>query len=625
MALGTGSIMTRPTRMKGVVLGILALLALGLAAIAARSALTDKDQLRAHLRSNFAAWTGGELVIDGPTRVSIFPRTRIEVDNVSIGSLPHMGVLQHVAAKSMRAEFGVWSLLWGEPRVSRLTLYEPKFTARGGEPGQASPAAVSADKRRLIRVLREAPFSRLTIEEGELAVERAGGGLETVKDIQANMTVSQTGSLSLESSFVWRGETVAIRLASQPPKLIADSANIPMRITVSAAPINATISGEMTLANNVRLSGGLDLTMPHMRRFSRWMGVDIPDGAGLGRFAASGGFNWVGKRISFDDGTFALDGNRAIGALAVMFDKDRPEIDGTLALQTLNLDNYLRPPQAPDTDAATGGKSLDLGFPLLRHFDVDLRVSATEFKAMPVDAGQTALTLAVKSAGLSADISILDLFGGRGAGRLELDASQAPPHLRLTGTLTRISAQPCIEAFSLRSPIKGRVDVDLDVTGSGRTLEDWLGAVSGTLAVSMGAGILDLDLAKVMAEARKGEVRGWTAARGNATSFERLAAGFAFDNGSAHSENFAIRTGADRITGRGTIDIPSRHLDWRLVLPGSEAAPSNGPETTVAELTHSLHILGPWSDPTFRLEQKRAEDETPIGQRAAGGPRARAF
>ena len=615
---------TRPVRIKRGLLTLLVLAALGFAAIMARSVLTDSDQLRVHLMDRFAQWTGGKMAITGPARISLFPRTRIEVSGVRVSALKRMPFLASIEVETLRAEFGVWSLLWGELRIGRLTLFKPEFHLAAPMAGGAG-VAPAAREPALVAALRSAPFSRVTIDHGSI-LTRSEKGTETVRAIQANLALSRGGDISAEGVFKWRGETVAFTLESDAPTLIASTANSPVRISLAGDLFNAGIDGQATISDGIQLTGTLNLNLPNARKFSRWMGLAVPEGAGLGPFTASGGFNWIGKKIAFNNGTFALDGTRAIGALAVLFDKARPLIEGTLALQTLNLDQYLTRSEKGESTASTShGQSLDLSFPLLQHFDVDVRLSATEFRASPFAAGQTALTLALKSGALVADFSILDLFGGRSAGRLEIDTAPARPRLRLSGTLNELAAQPCIEAFWADSPIQGGLNVEFDIAGAERSLVELLGNLSGTLALSMTAGVVNVDLAKVVAEAGKGDLRGWKAVQGNATSFDRLAVRFALDHSSARAESFEMRTGAAKITGTGSIDIASGELDWWLNLPKSPPAPDAGLEAIVAELTHSLHIQGPWSDPTFHLKRKRAAPGAPVNRRTARNQRSRAF
>ena len=611
--------MTKPKPSRTLLLGVVLLAIFAAGVIAARSTLTDKDELRAHLKSRFAAWTGGELSIEGATRVAIFPRTRIEVDDVRIGKMDRMAQIERAEFKSMRAEFGFMSLLMGDPSISLLTLFAPTIELER----DVTTNTASAEPT-LIKALQRAPFSRLTIEQGEIG--RAGASAaDKIEQIQGNMTVSPTGATSLEGTFTWRGEAVTYGIESQPPDAAAKTASIPVQMTFGGNLITASVDGNALLGDTPRLQGSLNLTLPDARRFARWLGFALADGAGLGPFNATGDFNWEGHRIAYDNGTYELDGNRAIGALAVLFDKSRPEIDGTLALQTLSLDTYLSRPQGDSDEAQDAEPDIALDVPLLHHVNLDLRLSATQLRANLIEAGQTALTLSAKGGALSADVSILDFFGGRAAGRLEFDATQEVPRLHLSAALNELTAKSLIETFSAESPVEGGFDAQFDVTGYGRKLGEWLGRISGNFNIVMNEATLDFDLAKVRTETRQSELRGWPAVRGQSTRIKQFKAGLVLEGGSAHSEDFALQAGTEKITGHGIIDIASRKIDWRLDLPEAAETAAEGEDDPLSKLTHSLHIFGPWAEPTFRLEEKRAEHPASIDQRVGAAPPARAF
>jgi len=618
--------MAKAIRWRRVALSLAAVAALAAALIGIRAALPQKGELRAQLTDQLSSWTGGDVTIDGATRISLFPQAKIEVDRLRISGMEPGSRLELVDVKTLGADFGVWSLLQGEPRIGRLTLREPQIRINAGAATESG--ATGGPRPLMIKALRGMPFTQVEVERGLLVI---GGAVsaESISEISANLSVSQTGAVATGGVLTWRDQTVDFTLQTSSPNLDAKDPSAPIQIALNGKLITANVDGLATLKDGVRLSGALNLELPDTRRFSRWMGVNLPAGTGLGALVVSGDFNWAGMNISFDNGTFTLDGNRAIGALAIRFDRARPQIEGTLALQSLSLTQYLADKEAPaeTAEAAASPKDapaetpsapskpqadtgLDLSFPLLRHFDLDLRVSATQFEANSIAAGQTALTLTLESGELAAAYSILDLFDGRSSGQLQIDTKQTEPHLHLTGTMTDIAIQPFIEAFKLESPLQGGMNIELDVSGNGRDFQQLLQDLSGTMEIAMPAGEVNIDLAKVVAGAAKGDLRGWQAARGQTTGFSDFSAHFDLVDGVARSDDFKMQTGPLAITGGGAIDVAARNLNWRLEIPNpvAERLPRIG--ALVADLNHSLRIRGPWSDPTFHLERKRANQES---------------
>ena len=618
--------MAEAIRWRRIVASLAVIAVLVTAAFAVRAALPKKGALRAHLTDQLAQWTGGDVVIDGATRVWLFPQARIEVDRLRISGMDADSKLELVDVKTLGAEFGVWSLLQGEPQIGKLTLKEPQIRIVSGTGTAAAP------RSQMFRALRGMPFTQLEVDRGLLVISGAVSA-ESISEISADLSISQTGAVTSQGALTWRGQPLQFSLESSSPKLDAKDPSAPIQIAIDGKLISANVDGIATLKDGLELSGALDLELADTRRFSRWLGVNLPSGTGLGALVVAGDFKWIGSNIAFDNGTFTLDGNRAIGALAIRYDRPRPQIEGTLALQMLGLTQYLAAkatqegaktktaaamPDAPEsgkpgapaaTEAPAPEPPFDLSFPLLQHFDLDMRISATQFEANSVAAGQTALTLTLESGSLAAAYSILDLFGGRSGGQLQIDTTRDEPHLHLTATMDEIQAKTFIEAFRLASPLQGTMQVKLDVAGNGRNFQQLLKDMSGTIETSMESGEVNIDLGKVVAGAAKGDLQGWQAARGQMTGFSDFAANFSLERGVARSDDFKMQTGPLLITGEGTIDMTARNLNWRLEIPNpvAERLPRIG--ALVAQLNHSLRIRGPWSDPTFHLERKRAGEE----------------
>ena len=90
-------------------------------------------------------------------------------------------------------------------------------------------------------------------------------------------------------------------------------------------------------------------------RFFKWIGIRIPDGDSLKGFSAAGAFHLAGSTLTFDDGTFTLDGNKAVGLLALTAGDPRPRVEGTLAFDRLVLDPYLGSAKPERRQAARAG------------------------------------------------------------------------------------------------------------------------------------------------------------------------------------------------------------------------------------------------------------------------------
>lgn len=593
-----------------------ALAAVSIGLLSLVPALHDEQLIRDRLTARLAVWTGGNVEISGATRLSYFPVLALHANAVRINATNRIPGIREIQTKAMRAEVGLWSLLFApEPTIQHLTLSGPLIELDTRAPAQGRTASAGSEPA-LVSALRSAPTSRITIANGVLNVAGARSA-EKITELSADLTIDGSGAASGEGAFRWRGQRLSVSLTSDSPTVLASTAKSPVRVDLNGELVQARIEGEAAIADGMQVHGNLELSISDLRRFTKWMGLLVPDGPGLGAFKASGTFNWLGQRISFGDGTFALDGNKALGAMALKFDGPRPAIEGTLALDTLDLAPYLKGPKAGGTRVAKDKEApVRLDFPILHHLDVDLRVSTTQVRAAALSLAQSAFSVSLKAGKLSADFSVFDLCGGRGNGRLELNAALPMPRFNVSAAMTGASAQVCIKSFAQASPLEGKVDLTMQLTSEGRSSRELLKRLGGQFTLSMNAGQANVDIAKVLAMARKRDLRGWASVTGSPTRFDSLAVRFDLEKGNARSDSFKVQTGKATITGEGTIDLASRRLDWRISLASKTAGRLPEIRALVARLADALVISGSLSDPIIRLVRKRA------GTRSLGAIRA---
>ncbi len=605
-------------------IGLLSALCLALIIIGylfVKPSIPNENSIRAYLTQNLNKWTGAIVVIDGSSRLSYFPRLTMEISNVRLTDIKHLAALREIRAKRMNVRLGLWSLFSGTPKVDRITLIEPhvksssvaRVTALNPGPNEV-PAFMQA--------LTSAPFDQFVLENGVVMVSGPDSS-EEFTDVNAKLVLgSSSGTLSARGTFNWRSQPLTFRYDGEAPSHVAKVVKIPVSVTLRGELVSADIDGEATVTDGVRVNGNLDLMIQNLPRFAKWMGLLVPDDQKPGIFSANGSFHWAGHRIGFDEGSFELDGNKALGALAVEFISPRPQIEGTLALQKLDLTQYFKAGAEPEPDAKkTRSKSVDVDFPLLHHLNIDLRISTTELIVPPITLGQSAISFSLKSGKLMADLALFDICGGNGNGRLAFDATVPDSAIRVSGKLTEVSAKSCIEIFTPESPLEGTANLSADVTSKGRTAKGLLHSLGGKVSVSMDAGQADVDIVKLMSSLKTGPVKGWDAARASATSFKTLKGDFFFRSGGAYTDSLKIDLGTTDLTGEGTIDLAGSALDMRMKMIDHPPAKETGEEEeTEPAPADAIVIKGPWSQPSFSLEPAKSSTRFlshPIASRSA--------
>ena len=213
----------------------------------------------------------------------------------------------------MRVELGLWSLLSREARFNRVILIDPRIALNVDKSGTKDPIS-------LVGTVGKAPVAAIKIVNGDIT---ASGPQTSEKLTGLNGVASLSapqGALAARGDFAWRGQELNFSFEASPPATADNGAKTPVALTVQSPLVSAEMEGEGTLDDLLRVTGMLELEVTILRGFARWLGLLIPDGPGLGPFLASGGFQLQGSRLGFNEGTFSLDGNKALGTMTVDFD-----------------------------------------------------------------------------------------------------------------------------------------------------------------------------------------------------------------------------------------------------------------------------------------------------------------
>ncbi len=140
-----------------------------------------------------------------------------------------------------------------------------------------------------------------------------------------------------------------------------------------------------------------------------------------------------------------------------------PALSGQLQIDKLDLNPYLPPETAPGATtpaagaaapgktaapapAAAGWSDAPIDLSALRAADADFALSAGAILYRKIVIGPSALALHLKGGKLTADLSQLSLYQGKGSGKVALDGSGAVPAMAMTFNLAGLEIEPLLQA-----------------------------------------------------------------------------------------------------------------------------------------------------------------------------------
>jgi AsmA protein len=502
--------------------------------------------------------------------------------------------------------------------ISRFVLDGPVFylNASGGRPRasgfEASFVAPSIDAVAplLIDQLAAMGFEVLTLRRGTLHVTATDGSWETFSDIEAELTGRRKGQIAGRGSFSIRGQRVSFdaTLAQGAEKR---SAHWPMKFTLKGDLLEASFDGQIDTAESLQLSGYAELSTPSLRRSLRWFGAPVPNAEGFNATTVKGQIAWGRHAFALEDAKVTLDGNEAAGALVANLGGERPLIDGTLAFSALDLTPYVEAARSQSFlfDRQTASWSaFDLSFPLIRHFDADLRVSAPKIVIKGYGLGRGAATITVRSGKLLADVAELELHSGKVSAQVTANTNEIVPRYTLRGKVENFEAGSAAASLLGTPALSGRSTLSLDVAAAGQTPAELLRGLSGKATFTMAeGGRVALDVKALRAAAAKTDgSAGWGPLAKGQTSLDQIEARALIRDGVLITETVQARAGAMGLAASGRVDLSERTLDLQLsVKPNAPAdRPLKPADMADAE---GVTLRGFWQEPFVRPQEPSAD------------------
>lgn len=570
-----------------------------LGAIVARHA-TGPDALSSLNVASVAAAALGELKVSEP--VVLLERPRLVLENGTFQVEPTRGGL-FKATESPEA-----ALAKGRADIvlsdARITLYSKSVSDSDG----ASEADAALNGSSILSALSRLGFEHLRVAKSTLVVKRAFQE-ETFEDLNAEIATTGGKALRGKATARIRDDVLNVDATLGAPQKTPYGAEQAVEAKVSGSFLEASFKGQLRTGELFTLTApSAKLVVPDLRKAARWLGVEWPDGPGLGAFTAEGIVDWGSGRLAFDRADFKIDGNEAVGNLSLSLSEGRPFIEATLAFEHFEIAPYLSETVATEYTAL-----LQAGMPFFSYLedfaspylaeviDADVRMSATSVTYSDKPLGRGAATLNIKDRTMAAELAEVELAtGGSGNIRINLDVTGSVPRTSVSGSLDGLELGSIATALFGHPFITGRGTVRADLEGPGYFGGHYAETASGLLAIETSEeGFLagnPATLAAASGHMSQGELRtGWGSAAADPVRTSKLVAHFAAENGRFNVSKLTCSCGGNTVRGEGTV-IPAQHaLDLTLFVSNPRIVDVRG-----APVVSAVSIEGSWREPHIR-------------------------
>ena len=383
---------------KRLVVPALVLAALVAGLVAAAPFIVSTDLVKQRIVDEIGGWTGRAVFFNGDPKVSLYPYLTVKLRDVEIGNPSGVGGEPFVKMDALVGKLKLLPLLLGRIEIAEFRLIAPHIALNVDAAGRPNwlmrhglvAAGITAAKASLptpnapvpSAAASEITLGRFLVRDGTVSYRNALTGVRAEFDaVDMNLAWPTAAEAAAGSgSFAWGGETVAFNGSVGAPLALLAGGASPVRFALASPSLKASFEGKALHLDSLQLDGEAKIATPSLRRLLTQLGRPTAAGATFGAAAVAGRLNLALPTVSLDDAAIDLDGNHAEGALSASLEGAHPRIQGTIALETLDLSPYV--------EAFTGGCPAIAGD---AGRDCRLPSSATSIFASPPAASSSAV------------------------------------------------------------------------------------------------------------------------------------------------------------------------------------------------------------------------------------------
>ena len=581
-----------------------ALLALLIITAIAVPMFISADYLKEQLQAQVKKATGRELAIKGKASLSVFPTIAIQVEDVTLGNPDGFTSPYLVHIKKLETGAALRPLLAKELRVTGVTLDGATLyleqAANGKKNWEFASSAASKPEQ------KSSPSSQFSIGDvliRDTAVHYLKAGAKPA--LLEKITVTLSGAdgrtpLSLTGGAVYRDQPAQLSLAVDRMDALLKGQGSNLRAQMNLPASVMTYQGKLALADGVKSDGTLTFSSDHLAKTMAWiqggeLNTALPKKVSVSTVATIKTAN----DIALEKLTFSADSLSGSGALAIALGGKVPAIRGNITIAKLDLAALSGAPSssaASQKNAAPASswseKPIDAS--ALRRVNATMKLAIGTFTNGKLELSDIAANLALKDGVMNLELANLSAYQGKASGVVTLNASGAALGLASRMDLRGVAIEPLMTALSGASRVEGTANLSFDITARGGNqlaLMQSLGG-SGNITIKDGA-IKGINIASFLRDAKKGFILGESSTE--STDFTELTASYRIAQGVLTNKDLAMKSPVLRLAGSGTVSLPPRTIDYKLVPTLVGTLKGQGGSDTASGLAIPLIITGPWS------------------------------
>ncbi len=417
-----------------------------------------------------------------------------------------------------------------------------------------------------------------------------------------------------------RGTEIGLRAAGADVDLEAQTLSIP-QFALSA--FGAELSGSATgrqIVDAPAISGTLTMKPVSARDLLKQLGSEAPqtrDPNVLGKLAFQGKFAATDQSAMLEDLELTLDDTTATGSAGIAdFEKTALRFD--LSVDRIDVDRYLGPEEKAAGEDGNGkdGKGgeakegapeapFELPLETLRSLNAQGKLRIGQLGVAGLKMSDVQFSMNAGDGLVRLDPTQAKLYGGTHRGAYVIDARPDTARLTIDEQLAGVDFTPLFADLFDSKRLAGKGNLEANLTARGNNSDALKRTLDGTVALDVADGaVRGADLWYELRRARALWERQPPPSQPSAgeTKFRALKATAVADDGVIENRDLIIDAEYVKVTGQGTLEVPTQKIDYRLVANVYKVPPEGaGAEMQSLRATEiPVRVSGTLADPKIR-------------------------
>ena len=534
---------------------------------------------------------GLNLDVDGRIVIAFLPMPRLKFEEISISGANGASLTR---GGELRGQIAVGPLLFGRIVLDEIALSNERIDIAIDKEGRIIwDPVVSAFGGRINGEISTAAISRVALVNAQVYHYDARSGARTIlRDVQVTGAwANAAAAVEISGNALIRGETVDFALTQFNPSLFLAENRSPVDLRLNSRLGRLTVIGTVSNgANSPWLIGRSSFETRTMRDLLVWSGQSLPLGPLVSAVGLEGEISGVGSVVSWPNLRITLGSDRLEGALTARMENDRLALNGTLAANTLNLEEFATPFLESVTVAGPWRfKAYDLGS--ATGADLDLRVSANAANVRGLRLTDVAMSVLVKQGRIEAGISRATLNGGPAKGRLSLSRIDDGIELRAQGNAERVDVAGLMRNMTGSAWMAGEAAGRFALESRGASAAELARRATGTADVTVANGqFIGISLDDALRRFERQPLTTSLNLRSGSTPFVEARTSIVLNQGLAQLFETGFTTPTLQGIVEGAFFVPDRRISARAAVESRNPAGD-------ANMTSALafDIQGPWN------------------------------